>query len=220
MEDLKGSIHALSPQCPLPCTGWSCSQQPAMTNPQGTRGGMLSDRYKLGEELGRGAYGQVFKCTDITTEETVAIKQISLAGMSQDNLQGVVGEIDLLKTLNHKNIVKYIGSFKTRTHLYIILEWVAKCGPAASCMCCAQPLGPAPLQEPHCYRSMLQPCLELPKSTQAPFTNSWHTNPQAYVFMSAGTWRMVLCQPSSSPTALECYLRRWQRCTLHKFCRV
>ncbi len=84
---------------------------------------MLSDRYRLGEELGRGAYGQVFKVSlcrcpgegagssrggsqqaarfvpaitavtalpaqgmDLTTGDTVAIKQISLAGMSQDNL--------------------------------------------------------------------------------------------------------------------------------------
>ena len=35
-----------------------------------------------------------------------------------------MGEIELLKNLNHKNIVKYIGSFKTRTHLYIILEYM------------------------------------------------------------------------------------------------
>ncbi|KAF9624020.1 hypothetical protein IFM89_007718 [Coptis chinensis] len=33
-------------------------------------------------------------------------------------------EIDLLKNLNHKNIVKYLGSLKTKTHLHIILEYV------------------------------------------------------------------------------------------------
>ena len=74
----------------------------------------LSDRYKLGEELGRGAYGQVFKGIDSTSGNVVAIKQISLNGTSQDNLQGVMGEIELLKTLHHRNIVKYQGSFKTR----------------------------------------------------------------------------------------------------------
>lgn len=84
----------------------------------------LSDRFRIYEELGRGAYGQVFKGIDIQSGESVAIKQISLAGISQDNLQGVQGEIDLLKTLNHKNIVKYLGSHKTRTHLYIILEYM------------------------------------------------------------------------------------------------
>lgn len=85
---------------------------------------VLSDRFLIGEELGRGAYGQVFKGMDAHTGDVVAIKQISLSGVSQENLQSVMGEIDLLKTLNHKNIVKYIGSFKTRTHLYIILEFM------------------------------------------------------------------------------------------------
>jgi serine/threonine protein kinase len=85
---------------------------------------VLSDRYLLGEELGRGAFGQVFKCIDLATGDTVAIKQISLGSMLTDSLANVMGEIELLKTLHHKNIVKYIGSFKTRTHLYIILEYM------------------------------------------------------------------------------------------------
>lgn len=85
---------------------------------------VLSDRFLIGEELGRGAYGQVYKGKDTTTGQNVAIKQISLSGASQENLQSVMGELELLKTLNHKNIVKYIGSFKTRTHLYIILEYM------------------------------------------------------------------------------------------------
>ena len=85
---------------------------------------VLSDRFLIGEELGRGAYGQVYKGMDTTTGDIVAIKQISLSGVSQENLQSVMGELELLKTLNHKNIVKYIGSFKTRSHLYIILEFM------------------------------------------------------------------------------------------------
>jgi hypothetical protein len=90
----------------------------------GAKKTVLSDRFLIGEELGRGAYGQVFKGMDAHTGDVVAIKQISLSGVSQENLVSVMGEIDLLKTLNHKNIVKYIGSFKTRTHLYIILEFM------------------------------------------------------------------------------------------------
>lgn len=53
---------------------------------------------------------QVFKGTDTHTGALVAIKQLSLAGIPADNLQGIMGEIDLLKNLNHRNIVKYIGS--------------------------------------------------------------------------------------------------------------
>jgi serine/threonine protein kinase len=100
--------------------------QKASVTPQKQQGGQLSmgGRFLIGEELGRGAYGQVFKGMDTTTGDVVAIKQISLSGVSQENLAGVMGEIDLLKTLNHKNIVKYIGSFKSRSHLYIILEFM------------------------------------------------------------------------------------------------
>ena len=67
---------------------------------------------------------QVFKGVDTRTGGAVAIKQLSLAGISAETLQSIMGEIELLKNLNHKNIVKYIGSFKTRTHLYIILEFM------------------------------------------------------------------------------------------------
>jgi serine/threonine protein kinase len=61
---------------------------------------------------------------DTRTGDCVAIKQLSLNGISSSNLQSIMLEIELLKNLNHKNIVKYVGSFKTRTHLYIILEYM------------------------------------------------------------------------------------------------
>ena len=35
-----------------------------------------------------------------------------------------MGEIELLRNLHHPNIVEYIGSFKTRSHLYIIMEFM------------------------------------------------------------------------------------------------
>lgn len=67
---------------------------------------------------------QVYKATDVRSKEVVAIKQLSLEGISEDALRSIMLEIDLLKTLQHANIVKYIGSFKTKTHLYIILEYM------------------------------------------------------------------------------------------------
>lgn len=38
-------------------------------------------------------------------------------------MSGIMIEIDLLKNLNHQNIVKYLGSYKSKSHLYIILEF-------------------------------------------------------------------------------------------------
>lgn len=84
----------------------------------------LSDKYRLGEELGRGAYGRVFRGLDTRTGEHVAIKQLSLDRIPPTALASIMTEVDLLKALNHRNIVKYLGSFRSRSHLYIIMELV------------------------------------------------------------------------------------------------
>ncbi|GBG63616.1 hypothetical protein CBR_g38927 [Chara braunii] len=84
----------------------------------------LNDKYLLGDEIGKGAYGRVYKGVDLQNGDFVAIKQVSLENIPPEDLAGIMQEIDLLKNLNHKNIVKYLGSFKTKSHLYIILEYV------------------------------------------------------------------------------------------------
>ncbi|XP_020573831.1 MAP3K epsilon protein kinase 1-like [Phalaenopsis equestris] len=84
----------------------------------------LYDKYMLGDEIGKGAYGRVYKGLDLANGDFVAIKQVSLENIPQEDLNIIMQEIDLLKNLNHKNIVKYLGSLKTKTHLHIILEYV------------------------------------------------------------------------------------------------
>ncbi|KAH7840575.1 hypothetical protein Vadar_018785 [Vaccinium darrowii] len=84
----------------------------------------LDNKYMLGDEIGKGAYGRVYKGLDLENGDFVAIKQVSLENIAQEDLNVIMQEIDLLKNLNHKNIVKYLGSLKTKTHLHIILEYV------------------------------------------------------------------------------------------------
>ncbi|CAA7402037.1 unnamed protein product [Spirodela intermedia] len=84
----------------------------------------LDNKYMLGDEIGKGAYGRVYKGLDLENGDFVAIKQVSLENIPQEDLNIIMLEIDLLKNLNHKNIVKYLGSSKTKTHLHIILEYV------------------------------------------------------------------------------------------------
>ncbi|XP_027179059.1 MAP3K epsilon protein kinase 1-like isoform X2 [Coffea eugenioides] len=94
------------------------------TTPAFHKSKTLDNKYMLGDEIGKGAYGRVYKGLDLENGDFVAIKQVSLENIAQEDLNIIMQEIDLLKNLNHKNIVKYLGSLKTKTHLHIILEYV------------------------------------------------------------------------------------------------
>jgi serine/threonine protein kinase len=76
----------------------------------------------LGDCLGRGAFGSVYRALNWNTGETVAVKQIKLADLPKSELRVIMLEIDLLKNLDHPNIVKYHGFVKSAETLNIILE--------------------------------------------------------------------------------------------------
>ncbi|KAG9783438.1 Adenylosuccinate synthetase, partial [Aureobasidium melanogenum] len=79
--------------------------------------------YQLGDCLGKGAFGSVYRALNWGTGETVAVKQIKLADLPKSELRVIMLEIDLLKNLDHPNIVKYHGFVKTPETLNIILEY-------------------------------------------------------------------------------------------------
>ncbi|MCO5580001.1 hypothetical protein L7F22_033867 [Adiantum nelumboides] len=100
------------------------SRTPSTTAQFHQKSKTLNDKYLLGDEIGKGAYGRVYKGLDLENGDFVAIKQVSLENIFPEDLASIMQEIDLLKNLNHKNIVKYLDSFKTKSHLHIILEYV------------------------------------------------------------------------------------------------
>lgn len=78
------------------------------------------DDYELQEQVGRGAYGVVHKALNRKTNQFVAIKVMR---SDEDEFESLMKEIDLLKILNHPNIVKYHGFVKTPNTLNVILEY-------------------------------------------------------------------------------------------------
>eukprot|EP00308_Calcidiscus_leptoporus_P005078 CAMPEP_0119378914 /NCGR_PEP_ID=MMETSP1334-20130426/50514_1 /TAXON_ID=127549 /ORGANISM="Calcidiscus leptoporus, Strain RCC1130" /LENGTH=282 /DNA_ID=CAMNT_0007398279 /DNA_START=10 /DNA_END=855 /DNA_ORIENTATION=+ len=87
-------------------------------------GNKLETQYTLGEEIGRGASGVVFKALNLHTGGVVAVKQVTLRGVGKEQLGLLQREIDLLKLLKNPYIVEYIESFNTKDTLYIVMEFV------------------------------------------------------------------------------------------------
>ncbi|CAA7265498.1 unnamed protein product [Cyclocybe aegerita] len=100
----------------------STSRPSSTSGPKPGSSKSLND-YQLGDSLGKGAFGQVYRALNWATGETVAVKEIQLSNIPKSELGEIMSEIDLLKNLNHPNIVKYKGFVKTREFLYIILEF-------------------------------------------------------------------------------------------------
>jgi len=81
--------------------------------------------WQPGEYLGHGTFGTVILGLR-DNGELMAVKQVILAGGSQnDRIKALEQEIDMLRSLSHKNIVKYVGTSRDRNHLNIFLEYIA-----------------------------------------------------------------------------------------------
>ncbi|ORX44915.1 Pkinase-domain-containing protein [Hesseltinella vesiculosa] len=78
-------------------------------------------QYQLGNCIGTGQFGSVYRALDLGTGEVVAIKRIKTSkGELEDDINK---EIDLLKALSHSNVICYLGFIPSKHHMNIILEY-------------------------------------------------------------------------------------------------
>ena len=77
--------------------------------------------YKIQKIIGKGAFGVVYKAFELCSGRIVAIKQIPV---DSKNKKHVIKEIELLKSLDHPNIVKYYNYLKEEDNIYIIMEYL------------------------------------------------------------------------------------------------
>lgn len=75
------------------------------------------DTYLLGDVLGRGAHGVVYRGIHATSGLTVAVKQFVACS------SGVVDEVRLLKSLHDPHIVQYHGSHQVGRDVYLVMEY-------------------------------------------------------------------------------------------------
>ena len=82
---------------------------------------LVETYYKIQKIIGKGAFGVVYKAFELCSGRIVAIKQIPV---NTENKKHVIKEIELLKNLDHPNIVKYYNYLKEENHIYIIMEYL------------------------------------------------------------------------------------------------
>ncbi|KAI6041286.1 hypothetical protein EDC04DRAFT_2893262 [Pisolithus marmoratus] len=88
-----------------------------------TEEGRQPVQYQLGNCIGRGQFGTVYRALNMSTGQMVAVKRIRLEGLKEDEVTQLMEEVDLMKTLSHPSIVKYEGMARDNDTLNIVLEY-------------------------------------------------------------------------------------------------
>ena len=81
------------------------------------------DEYKIIKKLGKGAFGTVWKVKNIQTNLFRAMKKIPKLRNNMNNINEIINEIEILKHLDHPNIVKIFEFFIEADGYYIITEY-------------------------------------------------------------------------------------------------
>lgn len=84
-------------------------------------GGDVREKYRVDHsELGHGHYGVVRKCQNRQTKEYFAVKTIKKAKVGR--LETLKREIEILKTMDHPNIIKLVDVFEDDKYLHLVTE--------------------------------------------------------------------------------------------------
>ena len=82
-------------------------------------------KYRFGECIGRGNFGDVYKALNTNTDRAVAIKAINLEH-SEDDIPILLQEINLLRSLRHDNITNWFETIMVDVTMYIVMEYCSE----------------------------------------------------------------------------------------------
>ena len=85
---------------------------------------MQVEDYSLGQCIGKGAFGEVYLTTKKGINKLFATKKIPKYKVENPTIKKhLIDEIEILQTLNHKNIIKLETTKQTSNNYYIITEY-------------------------------------------------------------------------------------------------
>ncbi|KAM3138561.1 hypothetical protein pb186bvf_009313 [Paramecium bursaria] len=86
--------------------------------------GSISSYYKIEKQLGEGAFGCVRLVTHKSTGNKRAMKQIKKDKIIKEDEESMFAEVNILKELDHPNIVKLHELFQDSKYYYLITEYL------------------------------------------------------------------------------------------------
>ncbi|XP_033833711.1 serine/threonine-protein kinase 36 [Periophthalmus magnuspinnatus] len=81
------------------------------------------DSYHVLELAGEGSYGRVYKGRKKYSGQVVALKFMPKVGRSEKELRNLKREIEIMRDLQHPNIVQLFDSFETATEVVVVTEY-------------------------------------------------------------------------------------------------
>lgn len=83
----------------------------------------FESKYTMGEELGKGAYATVYRCTHKETGEVSAVKVVDKSKAGPKDIDDVLHEVTMMKTVGfHPHVVQLKEYFDTPKNMFLVMD--------------------------------------------------------------------------------------------------
>ena len=101
------------------------TQQPSARAGRDDRFGLLNpEGIRVTGLIGKGSFGEVYLVDFGKNKVSFAMKAVEKAKMSGEYRSHIVSERRIMACVSHPFLVQYAGHWQTRSHLYLIMEYV------------------------------------------------------------------------------------------------